>query len=221
MEETAEFIEAVNDGDFDHMCEELGDVLLQVALHAEIAAERGDFNMYDVIKGISEKMIRRHPHVFGNANVDDADDVSKNWEAIKAAEKRANGEKTEAVALSDLIPPTFPTLSQAFVLQKEAGKAGFDWENIEPVVGKVKEELNECLHADRDEVELELGDLLFSVVNLSRFLRVDPEQALRRACHKFTKRFAHMRQAAGAQWDGMTLDEMEPLWQKAKQKDTH
>lgn len=221
VEETAEFIEAVNEKDPEHMCEELGDVLLQVALHAQIAAENDTFSISDVIESICEKMIRRHPHVFGDAEVANADDALKNWQAIKRSEKRMI-EETEADSLSAGIPAELPTLSRVTELQKRAAKVGFDWDDVKPVVDKVKEELTECLEAGEGEVETELGDLLFAVVNLARFMQIDAEQALRRAGRKFAVRFDKMKKKAeseGLDFQQLTLEQKEQLWQTVKQEE--
>lgn len=188
MEETAEFIEAVNRKDTYGMCEELGDVLLQVVLHAQIASESGAFSIGDAIRRIADKMVRRHPHVFTGAKAKSASDVEKKWEEIKAQEKAARGH-AEGQSITDGIPCELPTLSRAETVQKRAAKAGFDWDAVDPVVEKVREELAECVQAPPEERELEVGDLLFAVVNLARFLAVDPEQALRRSTLKFAARF--------------------------------
>lgn len=221
VEETAEFIEAVNKKDPEHMCDELGDVLLQIGLHAQIAAENETFTIRDVIQRINEKLIRRHPHVFGDEEVKDATEVSENWRKIKEVEKRAEG-KAGSKSLADGIPATLPTLSRAVQLQQRAAEFGFDWTEVGPVVDKVREELTECLEASGDDVEKELGDLLFAVVNLARFLDVDPEQALRRAESKFTVRFDQMKQKAereGLLFHHLTLEQMEALWQSVKQSE--
>lgn len=222
VEETAEFIEAVNEQDAEHMCEELGDVLLQIALHAQIAAENEAFSISDVIESITEKMIRRHPHVFGDVEAENVEEAVKNWETIKQGEIRVAGQM-QTDSLSAGIPAELPTLSRVTQLQKRAAKVGFDWQDVRPVVDKVKEELTECLKAGPDEVEMELGDLLFAVVNLARFLGVDAEQALRRAAHKFTARFDKMAKKAasdGQNFQQLTLEQKEILWQKVKQEET-
>lgn len=217
IEETAEFIEAVNAQDSHHMCEELGDVLLQVALHAQIAAENGQFTIDDMIENINEKLIRRHPHVFGNVSVADAAAVEENWQAIKREEKRRSGD-----SLGEEIPLTLPTLSRAYELQKRAAKYGFDWENRADVASKVREELEEAMQAEEDSVETELGDLLFAVVNLARFLKVDPELALRRATAKFISRFDAMRKKIenkGQSFQTLSLKQMDALWEDVKQEE--
>lgn len=219
IEETAEFIEAVNEQDFDHMCEELGDVLLQVALHAQIAAEHGQFTIDDVIESLNEKLIRRHPHVFGNVPVADAAEVEENWQAIKREENQSNVHNGDD-SLGRGIPLVMPTLSRAYELQKRAAEYGFDWENREDVADKVREELEECLQAEGDGVEIELGDLLFAVVNLARFLKVDPELALRRAMVKFGSRFdAMMKKAKGQSFHTLSLKQMDALWQDVKREE--
>jgi len=202
------------------MREEWGDLLLQVVLHAQIAIEAGEYTMGDVIAGIREKLIRRHPHVFGDVRVSGVGEVLENWEKLKAKEK---GDKAHADkgALGTL-PPGLPALLQAATYQRRAARVGFDWPDITGVRAKLNEELDEIAAvpaADAEALEDELGDLLFAAVNWARWLKVDPESALRRANTKFARRFAHMEAAArerGQAMNTMTLDELEALWQQAK-----
>lgn len=218
LEEAYEVVEAIDGGDPDEICEELGDVLLQVAFHAQVARENGTFDMHDIVQGITEKLIRRHPHVFGDVAVETADDVTRNWQAIKQQEKGAAPEAP--VSLMKGISNALPALSRANEVQKKAAKVGFDWDDIEGPVSKVREELAEVLSASPEQVGGEVGDLLFAVVNLARMLKVDPEVALTGTTAKFVRRFQHIERRAGEQGrilSEMTLAEMDSLWDEAKQ----
>ena len=221
IEEVYEVIEAIENEDAPLLCEELGDLLLQIVFHARVAEECGEFSMQDVIDGVTEKMIRRHPHVFGDISVRDAGEVLVNWEAIKAKEKE--GKRTSAL---DGVSPGLPALMAAFKLQKKAAKVGFDWTEVKDVWEKVREELGELAEAsaegDMKAVEEEFGDVLFSLVNLSRFLHIEPETSLTAANHKFRRRFTFIEDKVhelGKKWDDMTLDEMDKLWEQAKQEE--
>lgn len=221
IEEVYEVIEAIENEDAPLLCEELGDLLLQIVFHARVAEECGSFSMQDVIDGVTEKMIRRHPHVFGDISVRDAGEVLVNWEAIKAQEKE--GQRKSAL---DGVSPGLPALMAAFKLQKKAAKVGFDWTEIKDVWEKVREELGELAEAsaegDTKAIEEEFGDVLFSLVNLSRFLHIEPETSLTAANHKFRRRFTFIEDkiaALGKKWDGMTLAEMDKLWEQAKQEE--
>jgi len=187
VEELYEFIEAVEDKDVKTMKEELGDLCLHVVFQVQIAKEEGEFDMAEVLDGIIKKLIRRHPHVFSDAKVKNSKEVIQNWEEIK------KGEKEERKSVVDGIPRHLPALSKAHKLQKKVKKVGFDWENIEDVLLKVEEELKELREAikekDKEHITEELGDLLFSVVNVSRFVDVQPEQALHGTVKKFMNRF--------------------------------
>lgn len=221
LEEAYEVADAIERHDLNDLREELGDLLLQVVFHARMAEEEGAFSFPDVVSGISEKMIRRHPHVFGNEDAEHADEVRRNWETIKSAEKEAKGKTYDG--LLDDIPP-LPALTQAVKLQKRAAKVGFDWPSIAPVRDKIREEFEE-LEAEvtaenSDKTEEEFGDLLFVLANYARHLKVDPDAALRRANQKFRNRFADMeRQAAEmrTRLDDLSLDEQEALWTRAKE----
>lgn len=211
LEEAYEVVDAIESGSVDHLAEELGDLLLQVVLHAAIATQAGDFTIADVARTITEKMVRRHPHVFGDVTVADTDEVRRNWEAIKSAEKP---ERTGAL---DGIPGSLPALSYAAKLSKRAAGAGFDWRVLAPVFDKVREELDE-LEAEPASAD-ELGDVLFSMVNVARHLGHDPEAALRGAATKFRRRFELVEAAAAAQGlDLATADEalVDELWEQAK-----
>lgn len=216
LEEAYEVVEAIDQGDPEHLCEELGDVLLQVAFHAQVARESGNFDMHDIVQGITAKLLRRHPHIFGDAEAKTAEDVTRNWEQIKKAEK---GDKRPA-SLLDGVSRSLPALSRAESVQKKAAKVGFDWDDVQGPAGKVREELEEVLSADAGHQEEEVGDLLFAAVNLARMLKVDPEVALSGTTAKFIRRFQHIEKRAaelGRVLSEMTLEEMDTLWDEAKQ----
>ncbi|MBA2176999.1 nucleoside triphosphate pyrophosphohydrolase [Halobacillus locisalis] len=219
IEEAYEVIDAINRQDDDHIAEELGDVLLQVMLHSQIGEDDGFFTIEDVIKGVTDKMIRRHPHVFEHVTVNDADEVVTNWEAIKQEEK---GEMPDSIL--DGVPTSFPALLQAEELQKKAAKVGFDWDDIEPVVAKVDEEWQEFLEArenkNKEEMEKEFGDYLFAIANVARHYKLSSENALQRTNRKFRTRLYAMEQEAksqGKELANYTLDELEALWVQAKE----
>jgi tetrapyrrole methylase family protein / MazG family protein len=220
LEESYETLEAIDGGDPAMLCEELGDVLLQIALHSQIAEEAGEFTIADVIAGISRKMVRRHPHVFGDVEVSGSAEVLRNWEAIKAAEK--SDRPPDASAL-DGIPREAPALMKAMETSKRAVKVGFEWERLEDVWAKVHEELDELKAAsesgDAGEVRDELGDLLFTLVNVARWLKVDPEESLRRMLDRFSMRFRHMEASLagqGKKMEDLPLSELDRLWDEAK-----
>ncbi|MDR6227101.1 nucleoside triphosphate pyrophosphohydrolase [Desmospora profundinema] len=216
LEESYEFLEAVEKEDPDAMADELGDVLLQVLLHSQIAREEGTFDIRDVIVNLADKLIRRHPHVFGDAKAKNATEVKQKWEEIKR-EERAGLPEADSI-LAD-IPSTFPALARAFKLQKKAAKVGFDWPDLAGVRAKVEEELDELEAATADHREEELGDLLFTVVALARFTDRDPELALLAACRKFERRFRRLEEEsrrAGRQLKDCTLEEMDAWWEQAK-----
>lgn len=220
LEEAYELLEAIDDRDPDALCEELGDLLLQVLLHSQIAEEGGYFNVMDVIQGVGEKMIRRHPHVFEANPVDTVEEVMSNWQEIKAAEKAEKGEGRQASILSG-IPKPLPALMKAVKLQKKAAQVGFDWTNVEEIYDKVEEELDEMKLAQGDDQIAELGDLLFSVVNVARFLKIDPEEALTRTNSKFIKRFEYIEKRLaeeGRSFENTSVEQMEQWWQEAKLK---
>lgn len=214
LEETYEALEAIDAEDWARLSDELGDVLLQIVFHAQLASERGDFTIEDVITGIVTKLRRRHPHVFGDTTVSDADEVVDRWEQIKRGE---TGNEGRASAL-DGIPESLPALQRAHKLQRRAARAGFDWDDIAGPRAKIDEELAEVAAAEGERVEDEVGDLLFAVVNYARFLGVEPESALRRANERFGRRFRAVEQAAGSaeRLRAMGLDEMDELWEQAK-----
>lgn len=220
IEETYEAVEAIDNDDPVLLQEELGDVLLQVVFHAQIEAEAGRFTMDDVADGICKKMIYRHPHVFGSVEVKNSDEVLTNWDALKQKEKhqKSTTETLESVARS------LPGLIRAEKVQHKAAKVGFDWDEVSGALDKVREETAEIARAidgDGDPSE-ELGDLLFAVVNVARFLKTDPEDAINRTTDKFIRRFARVEQAAkdaGRSLSEMSLAEMDALWDAAKQKE--
>ncbi|MBM7872000.1 tetrapyrrole methylase family protein/MazG family protein [Clostridium pascui] len=219
LEESYEVIEAIENKNDDMLIEELGDVLLQVVFHAEIGNEEGFFNINDVIQSICNKMIDRHPHVFGEVDVENSDEVLYNWDKIKKKEK---GFKTYTEEMKH-IAKILPALIRAEKVQKKAAKVGFDWDKIEDAFEKVKEEFYEVKDVyknnNREKILEEVGDLIFSVVNVARFLDIDPEFALNYTIDKFINRFNHIEQTAinkGLKLENMTLQEMDLLWEEAK-----
>ena len=218
LEETYEALSALDSDDPIHMREEFGDLLLQIVLHAQIAAEAGEFTMAQVIKGIYDKIIRRHPHVFSNWQVDGVGHVLQNWEKLKAAERATNGESQKG--LLDGVALALPALTQAQEIQGRAARVGFDWPDIQGVVDKINEECREFITAPDDLARAaEIGDLFFALVNLARRTNIDAESALREANLRFRRRFAHIEHAArqqGRALSDLSLDEMEALWQAAK-----
>ncbi len=221
IEESYEAVDAIDRGDLDGLCEELGDVLLQIVFHAQIASETGVFDADDVVQTIVEKLIRRHPHVFGDASAADPQAVERNWEAIKQAEK------DERTSVLDGVPASLPALHRAAELGRRAAAVGFDWERIEDVMAKVEEELEELRRSlasgERDSILHEIGDLLFAVTNLARWSDVDPEDALRQMLGRFQARFRRIEEEArssGRELRSMTLDEMDAVWNQAKSEGT-
>jgi len=221
IEESYELIEAINNEDIDHMVEELGDVLLQVMLHAQIGEDDGYFTIEDVVEGISEKMVRRHPHVFGNVEAETEEEVLTNWQEIKQQEKGSTQQ-----SLLEGIGKGLPNLLKAKELQKEAAKVGFDWPDITPVLEKVKEELVELQEAkqigNQEEIELEYGDLLFALVNVARHYEIDPEEALFKTNQKFSRRFGYIEEkvaASGRSFSDYTLEELDAFWGEAKRNE--
>jgi tetrapyrrole methylase family protein/MazG family protein len=214
VEEAYEVVAAIESNDTDHFREELGDLLLQIVFHAQIAEEHADFGMKEILQGLSDKLVRRHPHVFGNAS----GYSYGQWEQIKAQEKGDH-----AVSRIGKINHALPALSMARRIQENAAAVGFDWDHTEPVMEKVDEELHETKKAmeedDPEHLEEEIGDLLFAIVNLCRFLHVDPENALRKASQKFMRRFALMEsmlQTDGLVMEDQTLETLDLYWEKAK-----
>jgi tetrapyrrole methylase family protein/MazG family protein len=221
LEEAYEVIEAIEARSADHLREELGDLLLQPIFHAAIAEESGDFNIGDVIQTLCDKLIRRHPHVFGDMEIRDSSAQMENWERIKRHEKGAE----RPSALSG-VPPQLPALLKAQKITEKASRVGFDWEHVDQVMAKVMEELHEFEEAmagnDNDRMEAELGDLLFAIVNLGRFLSINPEEALRKTINRFQNRFRYVEERLadqGRQMGNTPLEEMDRFWEEAKERE--
>ena len=222
LEETYEVLDAIQREDFDDLRGELGDLLFQVVFYAQMASEQERFNFEDICHAISDKLERRHPHIFGDATAETSSDVLKNWEAIKTAER---ADKAQHSALDD-IPKALPALMRAHKIQKRCHNVGFDWTTLGPVVAKVHEEIDEVMHeaqqsvVDGEKLEEEIGDLLFATVNLSRHLGSKAETALQKANDKFERRFREVEaiiNAQGLSMPGATLEQMEAAWQQVKQ----
>ncbi|MED4586874.1 nucleoside triphosphate pyrophosphohydrolase [Brevibacillus choshinensis] len=220
IEETYEVLETIDDEDPDAMCEELGDLLMQIMLHSQIASEDGYFTVDDVVATLNEKLVRRHPHVFGEKSANDSEEALANWQEIKAQEKAAKGIDTTVESQLAGIPRDLPALMYAYKLQKKAAQVGFDWDDVADVYAKVEEEYRELREATEDERAGELGDLLFAVVNLARFMGLDPEEALVLTNNKFKQRFSYIEdklREAGKSFDDTDLKEMDQWWEEAKQ----
>lgn len=224
LEEAYEVADAIERGNLEDLKEELGDLLLQVVFHAQMAGEQGAFAFDDVVEGISSKMVRRHPHVFANGSSETPEGVAATWDEIKQAEKDTKGRET--AGLLDDVPVVLPALIQAVKLQKRAAKVGFDWPNAAPVLDKIEEEIAELqvevAADDKDKIEEEFGDLLFVLANYARHLKVDPDAALRRANQKFRDRFATMEESAAStntDLADLSLAQLEDLWTQAKIKE--
>ena len=220
LEETYEALSALDSNDSESLKEELGDLLLQILMHAQIATETGEFTMVDVIQGISRKLVYRHPHVFGDEKAESTEIVLQNWEKLKEKERKNNHKKGKNGML-DGVPKDYPALSQAQEYQKRVRRVGFDWSDIEGVLDKLEEEIREVQDAEtQEEKSAEMGDLLFSVVNLARWYGVDAESALRGTNLKFKRRFQYVEQRAkekGLSLSEMTLEEMDVFWDEAKE----
>lgn len=216
LEEAYEVLAAIDSRDDENLCEELGDLLLQVVFHADIGRTESRFDFDAVARAIGEKLVRRHPHVFGNGHCATSADVLARWDEIKRAEK---GQTQAPASLLDGLPANVPALIQAEKIQKKVGKVGFDWPSAEPVFEKVREELDELAAASPEEREEEVGDLLFAVVNLARKLKIDAETALARANRKFETRFRAVEQLAAArslQLGEASLEQLDALWDEVK-----
>src|SRR5215213_4536000 len=239
LEEAYEAFEAVEEaraGRPANLCEELGDLLFQIVFYAQVAAERGEFDIDDVTGQIHAKMVRRHPHVFGDVVVRDNEELLRNWEALKAEEKRAAGkvEEDEDASLLDGVSPKTPALMEAHQLTTKAARVGFDWQSVDDIFDKLQEEVEELREAIREQRESgadpeashrrvrgEVGDLLFAVTNIARHLDAEPEAALKLTNRKFRRRFRHIERGLkekGRELSEATLDEMEELWQEAKRE---
>ncbi len=222
IEETYEVVDAMDSGDRSALCEELGDLLLQVVFQSQIADEEGAFNFDDVAKGIADKLVRRHPHVFGNVQADTPDEVIRNWEKIKKTEKGGDTPRS----LVEGIPKHLPALSKAYLVQKRVAKVGFEWDEISGVVDKLEEELAEVKEAmeqqDAAAIREELGDLLFSTVNLSRYLGHESEELLNENIAKFMRRFQGLENRLydeGRELETCSIDELEAVWESVKKEE--
>ncbi len=212
IEETYELADAILDNDPKEIKEEIGDLLLHMVFYSKIGEEKGEFNIADALNGICEKLINRHPHIYGDVNVENEEDVKKNWEEIKLTE----GKKS---VLSG-VPRSLPAMVKATRMQEKTAQVGFEWNNIEDVYDKVKEELAELEEAkengNQDKIEEEFGDVLFSLINYGRFLKIEPETALEKINRKFKYRFEYIESHASKPLKEMSLSEMDELWNKAK-----
>lgn len=221
IEEAHEVISAIDHKNYPHLCEELGDLLLHILFHSQMASERGDFTIDNVVHGLTEKLIRRHPHVFGDTTVKDSSEVMKNWDDIKNLEKK--NDPSESIL--DSVPKSLPALFQAYKLSKKASKVGFDWKKTEDVIPKIYEEIREL------EVEIgnknvtgqehEIGDLFFALANLCRFMKIQPEEALRKSNIRFRNRFLLMEKAIhqdGREMPSLSLEEWDQFWTQAKKQ---
>ena len=228
IEEAYEAVDAIEKRDLKHLREELGDVLLQVVLQSQIAADAGEFDVADVCQDVNEKMIRRHPHVFGSAHASSANEVLDIWDKVKTGERNAANEslldkEAKPEGLLDSVPVSFPALMQASKISRKAVSAGFEWDTVDDVWAKVEEEIAEfkqaCAEGDLTSKELEFGDVLFTLVNVARKEKIDPETALRATCRKFRDRWAFMEGAAwalGKHIEDLSMDELQELWDQAK-----
>ena len=222
LEETCELIDALDNKDIENIKEELGDVLLHVVFHSQTASEDGLFNIEDVARGINEKLIRRHPHVFKNEHYETAEQVKERWDEIK---KEENKDKTAPESILDKVPKSLPSLMQAEKLQKKASKYGFDWDNPEQVFEKLQEELNELHDAykekDKEHISEELGDVIFVLSRLASHLDISADESLRKVNNKFRRRFGFIEKAlkeTGKTLETSSVAEMEEKWQEAKRK---
>ncbi len=225
IEEAYEVIDAIESGNSSDLEEELGDLLLQVVFHSQIATEAGDFEFDKVANGISDKLVRRHPHVFGEVTVSDAGEVLQNWDAIKKSEKQGDDDKPSSIVSG--IPKHLPALQKAHQIQKRAARAGFDWNHIDDVFDKLHEEIDEVKEAIKREhegdIRDEIGDLLFSVVNVSRFLGHNPEELLNQNIRKFVGRFQRVEDKvheSGQEFKEFSLEELDVFWEEAKLAET-
>ncbi len=221
IEESYEVLEAIDDKDQEGLKEELGDVLLQIFFHGKLAEKAGTFSMEDITDTISQKLIRRHPHVFADREVEDADEVTRNWDEIKSLEKKEKNITYESML--DKVPKNLPSLLEALKIQEKVEKIGFDWDTIEEVEAKVREEETELKEAielgDKNKIEEEFGDLLFTLVSIGRFLKLDPEEALFKANNKFRRRFSYIERKFSEKSTVLAKKNrktMEKLWKESK-----
>jgi tetrapyrrole methylase family protein/MazG family protein len=216
LEECYEVLEALDEGDSAKLCDELGDLLMQIVLHSQIASEAREFELGDVIKSINAKLIHRHPHIFGVAKVKDAEEVAHNWEVLKGEERRAD------TSILESVPQQMPALSYSQEIQRRVAQLGFDWEDVDGVIDKLTEEASELRQAEtREQKAHEFGDLLFTLVNVARRLGVDSEAALRQTNRKFYKRFTYMEKVCrqrGLNLGDLSFAEQNALWEEAKKK---
>jgi len=216
LEECYEALEALDEEDPDKLCQELGDLLLQIVLQSQIASEAGEFGLGDVLTGINEKLIHRHPHIFGSARVKDAEEVAVNWEVLKQEERGAN------TSMLDGVPGQMPALGYSQAVQRRVAQVGFDWKEVDGVIEKLAEEVGELKQAASEEQRAaEFGDLLFTLVNVARRLGVDSEAALREANRRFYRRFSYMEELCrqrGLNFASLSFDEQNVLWEEAKRK---
>ena len=216
LAECYEVLEALDEGDSVKLRDELGDLLMQIVLHGQIATETGEFELREVIKGINTKLIHRHPHIFGSKKVKDAEGVAHNWEVLKGEEREAGASMLESV------PKSMPALSYSQEVQRRAAQVGFDWEDTEGVIDKLAEEVGEFKQSDSQEQKAaEFGDLLFTLVNIARRLGIDLEAALRQANRRFYKRFTYMEEVCrkrGLNFGDLSFEEQNALWEEAKKK---
>ncbi|MGI6711935.1 MAG: nucleoside triphosphate pyrophosphohydrolase [Bacillota bacterium] len=217
IEEAYEVVDAIDQKDMHKLCEELGDLLLQIVFHAQLAQEKGHFNICDVVCGVTEKMVRRHPHVFGKDHAETAEQVLVKWDQIKAQEQDASQTILD-------VPKNFPSLYRAQKIQKKAARVGFDWPSIDGAWDKVSEEMSEFKEAIRKGKgqKEELGDVFFALVNIARFVDIDAEEALHETINKFMRRFSFMEQKAkdiNSKLEEMSLEELDELWNKAKMQE--
>lgn len=223
LEETYEVMDAIDRRDWPGLMDELGDILLQPVFFAQMASEEELFNIADSLQAINQKLIRRHPHVFGDATAETAEDVKVRWDEIKRQEKAEKGIENPGASVLDDVPRSLPALVEALKISKKAAGLGFEWPDIGGVIEKLEEESRELAEAremrDQASIEYEIGDLLFTLTNLARFLKVDPEQALRKTNARFRSRFGHIEQSvatSGGTIQETPLDRLEELWQEAK-----
>ena len=216
LEECYEVLEALDEEDSGKLCDELGDLLMQVVLHTQIATEAGEFKLGDVVRGINTKLIHRHPHIFGSLKVKDAEEVALNWEALKQEEREAD------TSMLDSVPKQMPALAYSQGIQRRVAQVGFDWEDIDGIIDKLAEEVSEFKRAgSQEQKEREFGDLLFTLANIARRLEVDLEATLRQTNQRFYQRFSYMEEVCrqrGVNLGELSFDKQNALWEEAKKK---
>ena len=214
LEECYEVLEALDDGDSPRLCDELGDLLMQIVLHVQIATEAGEFELGEVVSGINTKLIRRHPHIFGNGKVKDAEEVALNWEALKREEREPG------TSILGSVPRRMPALGSSQTIQRRVAQVGFDWEDVGGIIEKLAEEVAELKQAESQELRArEFGDVLFTLVNFARRQGIDAEAALREANQRFSRRFNYMEEVChrrGVNFANLSFDEQNALWEEAK-----